>query len=298
MKEWTLSQKYAVVAFDGLESLHRSLAKDAVLRALAAAEVMENMAEEDVSDEIFTGKLEEAVEEAKGLKKKDAKILEEEMASYLMEEGILEQIPDILGCDMDYETAGVELKAYRSEAGTYLRIREGLRAEILDEGEVSEECAILLWLFRESGCMCDLFSAEEQNIVQERMLTLAIKKEKARLLWQAEFYNTVEKFSEKFLRAKKNLFKNPYLEGVNLIFPYLERRNAIFIDFVVFGTNVTQRRVAVMEHLSEKGHYVEEVKLKEETLLKIDNNYYRIFPATRRAYTIPIQGANIVPVYW
>ena len=41
MKEFTLSQKYAIVALNGLESLHRSLAKDAVLHALKAAEVME-----------------------------------------------------------------------------------------------------------------------------------------------------------------------------------------------------------------------------------------------------------------
>lgn len=298
MKELTLSQKYAIVAFDGLESLHRSLAKDAVLHALAAAVIMETMIEEDISDETFASNLKEAVEKAKSLKKKEAKILEEKMASFLIEEGMLEQVPDILGCDMDYETAGVELKAYRSTEGSYLRIREGLRAEVLDEGEVTDECAILLWLLRESGCMCDLFSAEEQRKVQERMLTLATEKEKIRLLWQAEFYGVVEKLSEKFLRAKKNLFRNPYLEGVNLVFPYLERRNAIFIDFVVLGTNVTQRRVAVMEYLSEKGHYVEEVKMGKETLLKIDNNYYRIFPSTRRAYKIPIQGANIVPVYW
>lgn len=298
MKELTLSQKYAVVAFDGLESLHRSLAKDAALHALAAAGVMETVIEKEVSNERFASKLEEAVETAKSLNKKEAKVLEDETVSFLMGEGILEQIPDILGCDMDYETAGVELKAYRSEEGIYVRIREGLRAEILDEGEVSDECAILLWLFRESGCMCDLFSVEEQNEVQERMLALATEKEKMRRLWQAQFYRMAEKLSEKFLRAKKNLFKNPYLEGVNLIFPYMERRNAIFIDFVVLGTNVTQRRIAVMEHLSGKGHYVEEVKMGEETLLKIDNNYYRIFPSTRRAYKVPIQGAYIVPVYW
>lgn len=298
MKEFTLSQKYAIVALNGLESLHRSLAKDAVLHALKAAEVMEDAVEDGVSHEVFSSKLQEAVEQAKSLKRKEAKRLEEEMAAYLSSEGVLEQIPDILGCDMDYETAGVELKAYRSEEATHLSIREGVRAEILDDGEVSDECGVLLWLFRESGCMCDIFSAEEQNRVQERMLALAAGKENFRLLWKAEFYRMTEKLSEKFLRAKKNLFKNPYLEGVNLVFPYLERRNAIFIDFVVLGTNVQQRRIAVMEHLSEKGHYVEEVKMGEETLLKIDNNYYRIFPSTRRAYKVPIQGANIVPVYW
>ena len=199
---------------------------------------------------------------------------------------------------MDYYTAGVELKAYRSEESIYLRLREGLRAEILDEGEISLECALLLWLHRESGCIHDLFSVTEQNEVQERMLDLSVKSVKYRALWQAEFHSTLENFVGKFLKAKKKLFKNPYLEGVNLIFPFLERRKAIFIDFVVFGTNVTERRTAIMEHLCKMGHYVEEVKVGSETLLKIDNSYYRVFPFTKRAYKVPIQGANIVPVYW
>ena len=53
-----------------------------------------------------------------------------------------------------------------------------------------------------------------------------------------------------------------------------------------------------MEHLTKMGHYVEEVKSGSETLLKVDNAYYRIFPMTKRAYKVPIQGANLVPVYW
>lgn len=85
---------------------------------------------------------------------------------------------------------------------------------------------------------------------------------------------------------------------MNLVFPFLERRSAIFIDFVVFGTDVKSRRIAVMEHLVSFGHYVEEVKLGSETLLKIDNAYYRIVPGTRTAYKVPIQGASLVPVYW
>ena len=39
-------------------------------------------------------------------------------------------------------------------------------------------------------------------------------------------------------QKRVNCLKNPYLEGVSLAFPYLERRKAIFIDCVVFGTNV------------------------------------------------------------
>ena len=296
MKDWKLSEQYAIVALNGLESLHASMAKDAVLRGIAAAKVLEPYIGEE--DSVFLTKLEEAVERAKSIKKKGKKELEEEMTAVLKAEGILEIVPDLLGCDMDYYTSGVELKAYRSEESIYLRIREGLRAEILEEGEISRECALLLWLFRESGCIHDLFSVEEQNKVQQRMLDMAAQEPIVQELWQSEFYSAVEKFVEKFLRTKRNLFKNPYLQGVNLVFPFLERRSAIFIDFVVFGTDVKSRRIAVMEHLVSFGHYVEEVKFGSETLLKIDNAYYRIVPGTRTAYKVPIQGASLVPVYW
>ena len=296
MKDWKLSEQYAIVALNGLESLHASMAKDAVLRGIAAAKVLEPYIGEE--DSVFLTKLEEAVERAKSIKKKGKKELEEEMTAVLKAEGVLEIVPDLLGCDMDYYTSGVELKAYRSEESIYLRIREGLRAEILEEGEISKECALLLWLFRESGCIHDLFSVEEQNKVQQRMLDMAAQEPIVQELWQSEFYSAVEKFVGKFLRTKRNLFKNPYLQGVNLVFPFLERRSAIFIDFVVFGTDVKSRRIAVMEHLVSFGHYVEEVKLGSETLLKIDNAYYRIVPGTRTAYKVPIQGASLVPVYW
>ena len=296
MKDWKLSEQYAIVALNGLESLHASMAKDAVLRGIAAAKVLEPYIGEE--DSVFLTKLEEAVERAKSIKKKEKKELEEEMTAVLKAEGVLEIVPDLLGCDMDYYTSGVELKAYRSEESIYLRIREGLRAEILEEGEISRECALLLWLFRESGCIHDLFSVEEQNKVQRRMLDMTAQEPIVQELWQSEFYSAVEKFVEKFLRTKRNLFKNPYLQGVNLVFPFLERRSAIFIDFVVFGTDVKSRRIAVMEHLVSFGHYVEEVKLGSETLLKIDNAYYRIVPGTRTAYKVPIQGASLVPVYW
>lgn len=310
MKELTLSQQYTVIAFNGLESLHPSMAKEATLRAIAAARILEEVLRKETGEStepvqneaenarVFADAVNQAVECAKSLKKKEGKELETEMFTSLETDGLMEQVPDILGCDMNYYTAGVELKAYRSEEKIYLCLREGLRAEVLDEGEISLECAVLLWLYRESGCIHDLFSVTEQTEVQERMLDLAAKNEKYNVLWQAEFHSALENFAEKFLRIKKNLFRNPYLQGVNLIFPFLERRNAIFIDFVVFGTNVVERRTAVMEHLCKMGHYVEEIKIENETLLKIDNAYYRVFPATKRAYKVPIQGADIIPVYW
>lgn len=293
MKDLTLSQQYAVIALDGQESLHSSMSKSAVIRGIAAAKVLEASGESN-----FASKLNEAVETAKRLKKKEGKQIECEITSVLKAEGLLDEVPDILGCDMDYYTSGVKLRAYRSEEQTYLRVREALRAEILEDGVITMECAILLWLLRESGCIHELFSVSEQNQVQSRMKELASENKNFLDLWNAEFHSVAESFSVSFLKAKRNLFKNPYLEGVNLIFPYLERRNSIFIDFVILDTSVKERRIAVMEHLIKAGHHVEDVKVGSETLLKVDNIYYRIFPMTKRAHSVPIQGANLVPAYW
>ena len=294
MKDLVLSQQYAIIALDGQESLHPSMSKNAAVRGIAAAKVLERVigTDEECGISDFISGLNEAVEQAKNLKKKDAKQIEKETAALLEADGVLEEIPDILGCDMDYYTAGVELKAYRSDDDIYLRIREGLRAEILEDGAVTTECAVLLWLLRESGCIHDLFSVSEQDRVQARMTEAASQNEIFRVLWQSEFHSAVESLAGRFLKAKHDLFKNPYLEGVNLIFPYLERRKSIFIDFVIFGTDVKERRIAVMEHLTKMGHYVEEVKSGSETLLKVDHAYYRIFPATKRSYKVPIQGAR------
>lgn len=299
MKNLKLSQQYAVVALNGLESLHQSKAKNAALRAVAAAKVMEEaLAGEECDAHMFLAKLDEAAKRAKALKKKEIKTLETEMFELLETDGLMDLVPDILGCDMYYYTSGIELKAYRSEEKAYLSLREGLRAEILEDGEISLESAILLWLHRESGCIHDLFSVDEQNRVQSRMMELSVSSDIYRSLWETEFRNALEFFTGNFLRAKNNMFKNPYLEGVNILFPFLERRQAIFVDCVIFGTTVKERRIAVMEHISKMGHYVEEVQNGSETLLRIDQAYYRLFPKTTRVSKVPIQGVALVPMYW
>jgi hypothetical protein len=246
----------------------------------------------------FAEEAEKAVQAAKNMNKKEERQIEQKVKESLEKEGLLCEIPDLLGCDLNYYSSGIELKSYRSEEQTYFRIREGLRAEILDDGEITMECLSLLWLLRESGCIHDLFSATEQERVLERVNGMAAENEYCRILWEKEFHSIFESFTGRFLRAKSKLFENPYLEGVSLAFPYLERRKAIFIDCVVFGTNVEERRSAAVDFLRKMGHNVEEVRSGSETLLKIDGMYYRIFPATRRSYKVPIQGVNLVPVYW
>ena len=299
MKELILSQQYALLALNGQESLHPSVAKNAVLRAVAAAQVLETeMGRDTNSFSEFSAALQKAVQIAKSLKKKEASQIEQEVVNALKAEELLKEVPDLLGCDMDYDTSGIELKAYLSDEISYVRIKEGLRAEILEDGSISLEYTVLLWLLRESGCIHDLFSVSEQSRVEERMTEAAAQDEQYRTLWEAEFHSIFEGAMNRFVKTKSKLFKNPYLEGVNLAFPYLDRRKSVFIDMVIFGTNVADRRAAAIEYLSKKGFTVEEIRIGSETLLKIGNIYYRIFPMTKTAYKVPIQGVNLVPAYW
>lgn len=299
MKELILSQQYALLALNGQESLHPSVAKNAVLRAIAAARVLETELGRDTNSfSEFSAALQKAVQIAKTLKKKEASQIEQEVVNALKAEELLKEVPDLLGCDMDYDTSGIELKAYLSDEISYVRIKEGLRAEILEDGPISLEYAVLLWLLRESGCIHDLFSISEQSRVEERMTEGAAQDEQYRTLWEAEFHSIFEGVMNRFVKTKSKLFKNPYLEGVNLAFPYLDRRKSVFIDMVILGTNVADRRAAAIEYLSKKGFTVEEIRIGSETLLKIGNIYYRIFPMTKTAYKVPIQGVNLVPAYW
>ena len=145
------------------------------------------------------------------MNKKKERQIEQKVKESLEKEGLLCEIPDLLGCDLNYYSSGIELKSYRSEEQTYFRIRECLRAEILDDGEITMECLSLLWLLRESGCIHDLFSATEQERVLERVNGMAAENEYCRILWEKEFHSIFESFTGRFLRAKSKLFENPWI---------------------------------------------------------------------------------------
>lgn len=317
-KDYTLSQQFALIGLDGQSCIHSSAAKNAAVRGIAAAALLEELLyreDEPLTAAEFQKKLETGIAALKSMKKKEMKAVEKDAVKVLLADGVMDIVPDLLGCDMNYDTAGVEMKSYRSDREVYLSIVESVRAEILEDGPVTMECICLLWLIRESGCIHDICSVQEQEKIQERMVALCVQGDKAGvepekdeggiltdavctgMIWKQEFHKTAEQMVRSFLKGKRKLFKNPYLEGINLLFPFLDRRQAIFIDFVVLGTNVMGRRQAVEAYLSERGHYVEEVKNGTETLLRIDNMYYRIWPKTVQIGKIPVQGANLLPVY-
>lgn len=298
METLTLTLQYALAALDNQSSTQMTTAKKAVLRGIAAAKLLETILfEKEAVSTDFSSALSNDIDEIKHTGKKDFQALEKETAAMLIAMNLMDEVPDLIACDMNYETAGNSIRVYRSEETSYLSIVESVRAEILEEGPVTKECACLLWLFRETGILHDIFSIKEQSEVERRLIDLSLREAWYHPIWNAEFHNGLEESILGFLNGKRNLFKNPYLEGVNLAFPFLDRRQAIFIDCIIFNTTVKDRRQAVVDHLIEKGHHVQQIPNGTETLLKIDNVYYRLWPKVVSAAHVPIQGMQLTPVY-
>lgn len=298
MEDYTLDQKLAIIGLDGVDSINMSVAKQAVLRGVSIARILEKWLSkmEECESSTLQNALIPALDSVKQMSKKQLKALEQKIAGDLKEKGLLEEVQDLLACDMNFETAGLSMRQYRSRPETYLLIRELVRAEVLEDGILSTECICMLWLFRETGVLHDLFTVSEQEIVHAKITECAAKQPAIAILLETKVHRTGEIFGIKYLKFKKELFRNPYLQGINLMFPFLERRQAIFIDFVVMGTDVAGRRQKVIHYLQERGHFVEELKYQKETLLKIDNAYYRVFPTTKWA-KLPIQGVSLIPFY-
>ncbi|MDE6202727.1 MAG: hypothetical protein K2G19_04555, partial [Lachnospiraceae bacterium] len=277
---------------------HDTAAKKVALSGIAMADAIQKMiSDKDISDiSSFGEKLTGEIDRIKSMSKKERAELERKMVSSLKAREVLTEIPNILGGDMNYYTANVTMREYRSDPAEYQGIVENIRAEILEPGEVSLETVCLLYLCRETGCMHDIFSVEEQEQIQRRMIELMGREPLYKVLFETEFHSGIRNAYLGFLRAKTNLFKNPYLEGVNLLFPFLDRKQAIFIDMIIAGTTVEERRKKTIEFLRKNGHVCEEVPMGSESFVKVDNKYYRIWPSTR-SNKIPIQGIELLPVY-
>ncbi|WP_342759869.1 hypothetical protein [Kineothrix sedimenti] len=296
--DYTIMEQFALVALDGQDSIHNTAAKKAAVIGIAAASVLQTLLVEDAQKNVneFKNRFCHQLEKIKKMNGKQRRSLEKETVSMLKAEKVLEEVPNLLGCDMNYYTANVTMREYKTDEGTYQRIIESVRAVILEPGEVPEETVAVLWLFRECGCFHDIFSIEEQKKIESRLIEISAESQLYKVILEQEFHSGVRRTYLKFLNFKSNIFKNPYLEGVNLLFPFFDRRQAIFIDMVILGTTVRDRRQTAMQFLRENGHSCEELRIESETMVKIDNAYYRIWPSTRSC-KVPIQGVELLPVY-
>lgn len=325
MGELKLSQGFSMIALNAQDSINMTTVKKVSLRCIAAAVVLETYLDGDF-ESIDDGKLslkksyldspnitlyQEAIfkalfykkgdiEEnlnwwltnASNLSKKHLKALEITIVDSLKGYDYIEEIPNLLGCDMLYKTAGLSLKEYRSNINEYSRIVESLKADVLEEGELGYENIFMLWLLKESGCIQDVFSKSDLEIIEKKISNLFINNRFSKKLYDIHIYHGLEMAVKGFLRMKKNAIKTPTGTGFNFIFPAIERSQSIFIDTEEMFSNSKERLNDVKRRLEENGHLYTIVRGGDVPLIKIDNIIYEAIPEAIRG-RIPIHGVRL-----
>lgn len=323
MKNLTFAQSFSLAALNAQDSLHMTTVKKISLRCITAAIVLEAyfdgrlirtaqgalvlsgncgstqaLYEQVVLNLILSKKRSAAgdlmwwLTTALGFSARQLKKIEHTMADSLKGADLIEEIPNLLGCDMFYNTAGVSIKEYRSRAQEYTAVLENFRAETLEAGPVSDETIAMLWLSRESGCLHDVFSKSELELVAGRMAELFLSIPLAKTIFSCVLHRGVERAVKEFLNAKKNMFQSETGTGVNFIFPILERSQSVFIDIEAWFSNPAQRLADVEARLTAKGHLYTVIREGVVPLIKVDNILYEAVPTAIRG-RIPIQGIRL-----
>lgn len=329
LKELTLAQRFSMIALNAQRSNMMTTVKKISLRTIAAAVILEVYLEDGLTagakghiegavvpgKEISTGDLDyrelilKAVgskargrqpklpwwlKKASSLPKRTLARFELVLAKGLADLGRMEEIPNLLGCDMFYESAGVSIKEYRCPIDEYTRITEGFRAEILEEGPVSDDAVCLLWLLRESGCLPDLFSRNELDLVATRIGELDTSHSLAHMIFPIQIYRGWEIAVKDALRIKRSFIRSTVGTGMLFLFPLLDRSQAVFIETEAWFSNSKQRLEAVKNRLEAQGHVFTVLKEGEIPTIKIDNLVYEVVPhyVTVR---VPIQGVRLLP---
>ena len=310
MRDLKLAESFSIIALNGQDSTHMTTTKKASLHCIAAAVILETYLDGDLTEigdklvlekEVLNnanislyqdtilrlllnnkdkveGDLNWWLKKASDLPSRDLKKLELTIVDSLKGIDLLEEIPNLLGCDLFYESSGVSIKEYCSNMQEYLIVTESLRIEILEEGSLTDETIFIIWLLRESACLQDIFSKSELERVTIMMNELVQSAPLAKRLFEINIYHGVEIAVKSFLNMKKNAINTPTGTGINFILPMIERSQSIFIETEEWFPNEKQRLDKVKARLEANGHVYTVIHEGKVPLIKIDNIIYEAIP--------------------
>lgn len=324
MEDLTLAQGFAIISLNSLDSLHITTAKRMALRCISTAVILELyldgcftekeeqlilnrevfvqpdilLYQEEVLKHIFMNK--DSLEgtfawwlmEASALSDKSLKKVEHAITDSLKGLNLVDEIPNLLGCDLLYATADTAMREYRSNSSEYNRQTEGIRSEVLEEGKLTDEDIAKLWLLRESACLSEIFTKKEMDNVQIRFNELYQSSRLAKMLFEVCIHHMAETAVKNFLSFKKQLMSTPVGTGLNFDFPFIERSQSIFIDTEAMFSKPEKRLEDVLKRLKDYGHEVTVIRAGVVPLLKIDNVLYEAV-ADAVMGKIPIHGMRL-----
>lgn len=288
MLELGLHERFAVVALNGLEVESMTTAKKLALKGIAAAKLMESYLDAEDCGQLLQGDFKKLAR----LSKRKLKAVEKEIVSSLQEKSLISVIPSIINCDMYYVTSGVTVSEYLCDSEEFMRQTENIRAELLEEGEISREVIFLWWLLRESSCFYDMFSPLEMDRIIQRLNETYMNSKLARSLFNIKILRKSEQIYAKYLKKKHKIFSTALGTGVLFIVPFFERKQSVFIEVEQWFSDKDKRLSCILDRFSQRGHNILVVRTGEVPIIKVDNIYYECVP-TQVIVKFPIQGVRL-----
>lgn len=314
MKELQLSDNFALIGLQGQDSERLTNSKRISLRSMVAAVILELYMNEKLNPAKNSVTLENEPDYVRGILAMFKDANENDLSAYLHEINrfsnkkllkvealfvahlqtakLLVEKNSLLSCDLEFETAGIIAKEYVVDEKFYHQIIEEFRAEILEMGVRTDECLILLWLCKESGCLHDLFSKNELIIVMEQYERLLLENTFAKSFYHLSIYRTKEHFIKQFFKKKTEIISTAEGSGLNFIFPIIERSQAVFIDIESYFSNADDRFTVVKERLNKYNIDYEVKTSGDVPLLKIGGFLYEAVPFTKQ-YRMPVHGVQL-----
>lgn len=319
-----LTQDFAIIGLNAQDSMRLTTAKRAVLYGVGAATIIELYLDHKFTIQGDRLKLEKNILEEADLPVYQALVLEPlfhkddqveedlkwwiinaaKMSEKLMKKveralgdalaggHRIEEIASLLGCDLEFRTAGLSMREYRSNEKEYTKQVEGLRSELLEEGILTEETLAMIWLLRESGCLYDIFSKEEMNRVVVKINELYHTDLFVKTLFPIQMQDKLNKIASSLIKKKKELLSTSTGVGVTYAFPFFDRAQSIFIDTEAYAEGAVLRLAEVKARLEENGHHYEVLREGSVPLIKIDNFLYEALP-TQKIYKFPVFGVRL-----
>lgn len=284
--ELSLTERFALIGLNGKGSNHRNLAKLYVLKAIAVAFYLEDHYDAANATWDFD---EDGI--MKATKKSRMKEIENQIITRLTEKQLIKTVKNLLGCDLYYDN-NIKLKDYVSDSKEYEHQIDYLRAEFLEDGPVSEEGIILIWLLKNALCMDEVFSLSEQKKIQSKISEISKNSALARKLFTIDMQSTGGSIATGFLCMKSRFASTPIGKGLNFIFPAIERKQSIFIDTEEYFSNTEQRLQCVINRVTSQGHSCEVLHKGTVPIVKIDNVKYELVPEAI-VVKFPIHGVRL-----
>ncbi len=211
----------------------------------------------------------------------------------MIRENLLEKIPSLLECDLNYASAGISIKQYRASQTLYMTTIDYIKAEILEEGEISEETICLIWLIKQSDDLSKIFSAAELKIVEEKYIKLFQKNEFAHTLFKNSIKTNGAVGVKRLLAAKKSISNTSFGHGFVSKIPCIEKSESIFLATESMFESDEERVTYVKKELIDKGHICEIKHVGKISLVEIDNILYELVPDAIRMRLTNIHGVRL-----